>query len=134
MRINCGALVLVAVATFVGFPLFSGLALAEDKNVSEAVEHAKEALAQDRHADAPVQLAQSALTPTEGAVRKIDGTAAKITLSHGEIKNLGMKAMTMVFNVADPTQLANLKEGDKVTFTADKVGGAFTVITIAPEK
>ena len=54
MRIHRGALVVAAVAALVGFPLFNGLALAENKHVSEAVEHAKEAVAHGKqgHADA----------------------------------------------------------------------------------
>ena len=54
----------------------------------------------------------------------------KITLKHGEIKNLGMGAMTMVFQVKDPAFLDKVKAGDKVRFTADQVKGAFVVMSI----
>ena len=38
---------------------------------------------------------------TDGEVRKVDKDAKKITLKHGEIKNLDMPPMTMVFQVKD---------------------------------
>jgi Cu(I)/Ag(I) efflux system protein CusF len=64
-------------------------------------------------------------------VRRIDLAAGKITLQHGEIKNLGMPPMTMVFQAKDPAVLAPIKVGDKVQFSADKVNGAYTVRTLA---
>ena len=67
---------------------------------------------------------------TEGEVRKIDKEQGKITLKHGEIKNLDMPGMTMVFKVKDAAMLDKVKEGDKVGFTAEKIGGAFTVTGI----
>ncbi|MEO6746242.1 MAG: copper-binding protein [Caldimonas sp.] len=70
----------------------------------------------------------------EGEVRKIDKDTKKITLKHGEIKNLGMPGMTMVFQVKDPAMLDSVKSGDKVMFTADKVNGALTVTSIQPAK
>ena len=54
----------------------------------------------------------------------------QITLQHGEIKNLGMPPMTMVFQAKDPAMLAPFKVGDKVQFSADKVNGAYTVRTL----
>ena len=77
------------------------------------------------------QATQSTAT-VEGEVRKIDKDAGKITLKHGPIPNLDMPGMTMVFRVKDPAMLDAVKTGDKVRFTADKVGGALTVTEIAP--
>jgi Cu(I)/Ag(I) efflux system periplasmic protein CusF len=74
--------------------------------------------------------AQTTVPMTEGEVRKIDKDAAKITIKHGEIKNLDMPPMTMVFRVKDGGMLDQVKEGDKIKFTADKIGGAFTVTGI----
>lgn len=68
---------------------------------------------------------------TDGEVRKVDMDSKKITLRHGEIKNLGMPGMTMVFQVKDPAMLDKVKAGDKVRFTAEKINGAFTVMTLA---
>lgn len=75
-------------------------------------------------AAAPAAAGQSM---TEGEVRKIDKEQGKITLKHGEIRNIDMPPMTMVFRVQDPAMLDRVKEGDKVGFTADKIGGQFTV-------
>ena len=79
-------------------------------------------------------LAQATLPTTEGEVRKIDKEAGKVTLKHGEIENLEMPGMTMVFQVKDPALLEKVKAGDQVSFTADKVNGAYTVLSIEPRK
>ena len=71
---------------------------------------------------------------TDGEVRKVDKDAKKITLRHGEIKNLDMPAMTMVFQVKDPGMLDKVQAGDKVRFKAEKVGSAFTVTAMEPAK
>jgi Cu(I)/Ag(I) efflux system protein CusF len=67
---------------------------------------------------------------SEGEIRKVDPAAKKITIKHGELKNLDMPAMTMVFQVKDPAMLDKVKTGDKVKFRADKVNGAFMVVEI----
>ena len=77
-------------------------------------------------------LAQSTMTDAE--VRKVDKESKKITLKHGEIKNLDMPPMTMVFNVSDPSMLDKVQAGDKVRFTATNDGGKFTVTEIQPVK
>lgn len=78
--------------------------------------------------------AMAAMPMVDGEVRKIDTSANKITLKHGEIKNLDMPPMTMVFQVKDPVLLAKVKVGDKVQFTVDNVNGAMTVLTLEPAK
>lgn len=78
-------------------------------------------------------LAQTPPLPTvEAEVRKVDARAGKITLKHRDIPNLDMPPMTMVFQVSDPAFLSQVKAGDKVHFTADKIQGAYTVMSIAP--
>ncbi len=67
------------------------------------------------------QLAQTgagaaALAMTDGEVRKVDKDTGTITLKHGEIKNLRMSPMTMVFKVKDKAMLDKVKAGDKVKF------------------
>ena len=64
---------------------------------------------------------------TDGEVRKIDKAQSKITLKHGEIKNLDMPGMTMVFVVKDKAMLDKLAPGDKVKFKAVNEAGKFTV-------
>lgn len=71
---------------------------------------------------------------TDGEVRKVDAAQRKITLKHGEIKNLDMPAMSMVFAVKDPALLARVQPGDKVRFTADKIDGTYTVTAIEVRK
>jgi Cu(I)/Ag(I) efflux system protein CusF len=78
--------------------------------------------------------AQAALPVSEAEVRKVDKDAGKITLKHGEIKNLDMPPMSMVFQVQDKALLNKVQAGDKVSFTADKVNGAYTVMSIEPQK
>lgn len=71
--------------------------------------------------------AQAALT--EGEVRKVDKANGKITLKHGEIRNLDMPPMTMVFGVKDKALLDRVKKGDKVKFAADKDAAGDLVVT-----
>ena len=78
--------------------------------------------------------AQTALPFADGEVRKIDPNNQKITLKHGEIKNLDMPPMSMVFQVKDPAMLDKVKVGDKVKFTAEQAGGALVVTDIQPDK
>jgi len=78
--------------------------------------------------------AQAALPVSEAEVRKVDKDAGKITLKHGEIKNLDMPPMSMVFQVKDKVLLDKVKAGDKISFTADKVNGSYTVMSIEPAK
>jgi len=71
---------------------------------------------------------------TEGEIRKIDRANKKITIKHGEIKNLDMPGMTMVFQVKDPVMLDTVKAGDKVKFRVVKEGGAFVITDIQSGK
>ncbi|WP_342128869.1 copper-binding protein [Hydrogenophaga sp. OTU3427] len=77
-------------------------------------------------------LAQTALPTAEGEVRRVDTRAKTVTLKHGDIQNLDMPPMTMVFQVSDPALLGQVKPGDKVRFTADKLGGNYTVLSLEP--
>jgi len=70
----------------------------------------------------------------DGEVRKIDMATKKITIKHGEIKNLDMPGMTMVFPVKDPAMLDKVKAGDKIRFKAEKSNGAIVVTDIEPAK
>ena len=75
-----------------------------------------------------------AATMTEGEIRKVDMDNKKLTIKHGEIKNLDMPGMTMVFQVKDAAMLDKVKAGDKVRFKAEKAGGAIVVTDIQPAK
>lgn len=80
---------------------------------------------------APVTTAGSAAPAvadlTAGQVRKVDLENKKITIKHGDIKNLGMPGMTMVFQVKDAALLAKVKTADKVLFFAEKEGSNYFV-------
>lgn len=90
--------------------------------------------AQEKHADTILQQPVNPAELTEGVIRKIDRENKKITIKHGEIKNLEMPGMTMVFQVKDPGMLDTIKTGDNVKFRAEKTGGSFVVTDIQPIK
>lgn len=71
---------------------------------------------------------------TEAEVRKVDLDTHKLTLKHGEIRNLEMPPMTMVFQVKDPAMALQVKAGDKVKFSAEKIGGKITITHIEAAK
>ena len=65
---------------------------------------------------------------TEGIVRRIDSAEEKITIKHGEIKNIGMPPMTMTFQVKDSVLLQDLKIRDEIRFQVTDLGdGEFRV-------
>lgn len=70
------------------------------------------------------------LPMSEGEVRKVNKVDSTMTLRHGPLENLGMPPMTMTFRVKDPAMLGQVKEGDKVRFVADNVGGKLTVVQL----
>jgi Cu(I)/Ag(I) efflux system protein CusF len=84
------------------------------------------------HAHSPASASRAAEpTATDGVVQKIDRSAGRITLKHGEIRNVGMPPMTMTFPVKEPAYLDKVKVGEKVTFLVEQAGsGALTVIAI----
>jgi Cu(I)/Ag(I) efflux system periplasmic protein CusF len=69
---------------------------------------------------------------TEGEIKKISPESGKITIKHGEIKNLDMPGMTMVFAVADSKMLDKFKVGDKVRFTVEQQPGKLVVTRMDP--
>ena len=108
--------------------LGSGLALAQTHNLAHGTPTTPAAAAPA----APTETASSSLPWAEAEVRRVDTAAGKISLKHGEIKNLDMPPMTMVFQLQDKALLGNLKAGDRVRFTADKVNGSYTVLALEP--
>lgn len=89
--------------------------------------------AEDHSAHHPAAAA-SAADMTEGEIRKVDKDAKKLTIKHGEIKNLDMPPMTMVFQVKDASVLDTLKAGDKVRFVVQKSDTGFVVTDIQAAK
>lgn len=90
--------------------------------------------AQDKMGDMKMMQTNKSADMADGEIRRIDKDSKKITLKHGEIKNLEMPGMTMVFQVKDPAMLDKVKVGDKVKFTAEQINGAIVVTDIQPRK
>ena len=74
--------------------------------------------------------ASSPAAMATGEIRKVDKEAKKLTIRHGPLENLDMPPMTMVFQVADPAVLDQVKAGDKVRFAAEKKDGAYVVTQV----
>lgn len=67
---------------------------------------------------------------TRGIITRLDGQNGKVGIRHEAIANLKMPPMTMVFRVADPALLKDLKVGDAVRFHAENPAGKLTVTAI----
>jgi len=67
---------------------------------------------------------------TDGEIKKVDKTAGKVTIKHGDIKHLDMPGMTMVFTAKDKGLLTNLQPGDKVKFMVVNDGGKMVITEI----
>jgi Cu(I)/Ag(I) efflux system periplasmic protein CusF len=80
----------------------------------------------------PAARADDARDLTDGEVRKIDKASGSLTIKHGDIKNLGMPAMTMAFQVKDKAMLDKLQAGDKIRFKAIDQGGKLVVTDLKP--
>jgi len=75
-------------------------------------------------------LAATSAQAADGEVRKIDRAQAKVTIAGGEVKNLDMPAMTMVYRAKPVTLLDGLAVGDRIEFAAEKVDGQYVVTAI----
>jgi Cu(I)/Ag(I) efflux system periplasmic protein CusF len=71
---------------------------------------------------------------TDGEIRKVDKDAGKVTIKHGEIKNLDMPGMTMIFTAKDKSLLDKVQTGDKVKFAVINDGGKMVVTDIQTVK
>ena len=114
-------LTISAVAVAIGFAI---------SGIPAAIAHEGE----DHSAAAPAATAGKALPMVAAEVTKIDESAGKITLKHSDIPNLDMTGMTMVFKANDAAMLKAVKAGDKVKFTADKINGQISVMSIEKTK
>jgi Cu(I)/Ag(I) efflux system periplasmic protein CusF len=114
-----------AAAALLALLLGSGTALAQHDNHHHGATAATAT---------PATTSASAERPwAEAEIRRVDAAAGKISLKHGEIKNLDMPPMTMVFQLQDKALLGQLKAGDRVRFQADKINGSYTVLAIEPQ-
>ena len=98
-------------------------------SVPQAIAQVAESNPHAQHAMAAKGTAK-ALVMTTGEVKKIDPKTQTVTLKHGEISNLNMPAMTMVFRAKEAALLKNLNVGDKVRFHAEDEHGPLIVTTV----
>lgn len=73
-------------------------------------------------------LAQEATA--SGEVRRVDVAQGKITIKHGQIPDLDLTAMTLVYRI-DPALLTGIQPGDKVKFTARREAGQYVIVAIS---
>jgi Cu(I)/Ag(I) efflux system periplasmic protein CusF len=71
---------------------------------------------------------------TDGEIRKVDKNTGTVAIKHGEIRNLNMSAMTMVFQAKDKSLLDKVKAGDKIRFRAESENGKLLVTDIQKVK
>jgi len=71
---------------------------------------------------------------TQGEIKKVDKDTGRLTIKHGDIKNLGMSGMTMVFATKDKAMADKVKAGDKVRLRAISENGKLIVTEIAQDK
>lgn len=69
-----------------------------------------------------------------GEVVRWDPSAGKLTLRHGELKNLAMPPMTMVFRLQAPNPALALTPGTPVRFRAEDQRGALVITRIEAER
>lgn len=100
------------------------LSLATAQAQDHASHHAPAATASS---PAPAAATDPALT--EGVITRVDARSGKLTIRHGEIANLGMPPMTMVFGLKDPALAQALQPGTKVVFRVEDTGGGNLLIT-----
>jgi len=120
---------------FIAATLVAPSLAAQTQGADQGAHHGGHHGAHQASPPAPAAAAASGAPQTNlvpGEVRRVDTDAGKITLRHGPIPNLDMPDMTMVFRVSDPALLTGLKAGDRVRFTAEKIGGQYTVTSVAP--
>ncbi len=65
-----------------------------------------------------------------GTVKDIRVDAGKLKIDHGPIDRHGMPAMTMMFNVADPSMMEGIAKGDEIEFNVDMGAAGFTITEI----
>jgi Cu/Ag efflux protein CusF len=89
----------------------------------------------EHHAQAATPAAQAAANEmSAGEVKSVDKAAGRITIKHGEIRNVGMGPMTMVFGVKSPALLDKVAAGDKVKFRVEEARGDYVVTAIEKAK
>lgn len=105
--------------------LLLGLATHTSLQAEEMMNHAGHDMGQMSQMEGMNEMAM-----TQGVISRIDAANGKVGIKHEAIDNLKMPTMTMVFRVADPALLQDLKVGDAVRFHAENPAGKLTVTAI----
>ncbi|MFQ2202080.1 copper-binding protein [Aeromonas hydrophila] len=105
--------------------LLLGLATHTSLQAEEMMNHAGHDMGQMSQMEGMNEMAM-----TQGVISRIDAANGKVGIKHEAIDNLKMPAMTMVFRVADPALIQDLKVGDAVRFHAENPAGKLTVTAI----
>ncbi|NGM88516.1 copper-binding protein [Parapusillimonas sp. SGNA-6] len=66
----------------------------------------------------------------DGVVKKVDRQTGMVSLEHGELKNVGMPAMTMAYKAKDAAMVEQAKAGEKVKFRLENLNGTYTITTL----
>ncbi|RKF35713.1 copper-binding protein [Paraburkholderia fungorum] len=73
-------------------------------------------------------------TLTDAVVRKVDPSTGMVTLQHGDLKNIGMSAMTMAYKAKDASMVKRAKEGEKVKVRVESVNGTLTIVKLEKQQ
>ena len=67
---------------------------------------------------------------TDAVVKQVDPSTGMVTLQHGDMKNIGMSAMTMAYKAKDVAMVKQLKEGEKVKVRVENINGTLTIVKL----
>lgn len=65
-----------------------------------------------------------------GTIKKVDRQTEMLTIEHGELKDVGMPAMTMAYKAKDAAMVTGVKEGEKVKFRLENLNGTYTITAL----
>ncbi|WP_237174026.1 copper-binding protein [Paracandidimonas lactea] len=66
----------------------------------------------------------------DGVVKKVDRQTGMVSIEHGELKTVGMPAMTMAYKAKDEAMVKRAKEGEKVKFRLENLNGTYTITAL----
>lgn len=105
--------------------LLLGLATHTGLQAEEMMNHQGHDMSQMGQMEGMNEMGEMAMT--KGVISRIDAPNGKVGIKHEAIANLKMPPMNMVFLLADPALLKDLKVGDAVLFHAENPAGKLTV-------
>ncbi|MDT8840170.1 copper-binding protein [Paraburkholderia fungorum] len=113
---------IIVSAVFCTASAFAGAALAADQMAGMMKTGAMDAASS----------ADTALT--DAVVKKVDPSTGMVTLQHGDLKNIGMSAMTMAYKAKDASMVKRAKEGEKVKVRVESVNGTLTIVKLEKQQ